>query len=73
MFPGVPASSDCCEETVKCLGVSGDGSCCTSDSPCARGHGDCDSDSDCDAGLVCGKDNCQDFTAEALSSYDCCI
>ena len=49
-----------------------DGSCCTSDSPCGVGEGDCDSDSDCAGDLTCGNDNC-DPTYGAESWLDCCV
>ena len=49
-----------------------DGSCCTSDSPCGLGEGDCDSDSDCAGDLTCGNDNC-DPTYGAESWLDCCV
>ena len=51
-------------------GVPYDKNCCTSESPCGEGEGDCDSDSHCKDGLKCGKDNCPsgNFSAKA----DCC-
>jgi len=48
-----------------------DSSCCTVNNPCWIGEGDCDKDSECMDGLVCGKDNCEagkGFDAKA----DCC-
>ena len=42
--------------------------CCTDMFPCTLGEGDCDHDSDCVTGLVCGSNNC-DF---GTSSHDCC-
>ena len=46
-----------------------DRSCCTVNSPCTVGEGDCDSDDQCIGGLKCGKDNCgHDFPPLA----DCC-
>ena len=44
--------------------------CCSVACPCIEGEGDCDSDSECVAGLYCGSDNCG---AGALSSFDCCV
>ena len=36
---------------------------------CNQGEGDCDSDSHCADGLICGTDNCgPDFPP----GYDCC-
>ena len=32
--------------------------CCTVDTPCELGEGDCDNDNHCMAGLSCGKNNC---------------
>ena len=44
-------------------------SCCSADNPCYVDEGDCDSDSDCMAGLSCGDNNCPEgFPAE----HDCC-
>ena len=31
------------------------------------------SDADCKPGLTCGTDNCLQFYAGAVASYDCCI
>lgn len=48
---------DCCtDEIMRCKGA--DDYCCTPWTPCDLGDGDCDRDSDCAEGLVCGKDNC---------------
>ena len=45
--------------------------CCTSESPCNLGQGDCDNDGECEGNLVCGNNNCGDnFLWE---SADCCI
>ena len=46
-----------------------DASCCTWNSPCGIGEGDCDTNDQCAGGLVCGVDNCG---PEFPSSYDCC-
>ena len=43
-------------------------SCCTDDSQCGLGEGDCDSDSHCAGDLTCGTDNC----AAGASYMDCC-
>ena len=62
-----------------CKNISCDGSqpninnmysCCTSSEPCAEGHGDCDSDLDCQGNLLCGFDNCVGFSR---SDADCCF
>ena len=51
----------------------GGDNCCTSATPCGQDEGDCDSDADCRAGLICGTDNCP--VKEGLewdSTDDCC-
>ena len=57
----------------KCLGRKGEDSCCTRENPCNEGEGDCDNDYHCAEGLVCGNNNCQNFTKDAKSDYDCCV
>ena len=47
--------------------------CCTTETPCGLEGGDCDGDTECQEGLKCGEDNCQDFHKGAWSSADCCI
>jgi len=32
--------------------------CCTPSTPCGIDDGDCDSDTDCKPGLICGSNNC---------------
>ena len=48
--------------------------CCTPDSPCFEGEGDCDSDDDCDGDLTCGENNCpHGFPARlGIHAPDCC-
>ena len=48
--------------------------CCTAESPCYAGEGDCDQDDQCAGELVCGKRNCPDtFKARAFGRRpDCC-
>jgi len=55
--------------------------CCTPDSPCGEGEGDCDGAGDggvndgdrgCKAGLVCGSNNCKKFGAYYHEKDDCC-
>ena len=36
-------------------GSNGDSNYCSASCPCAEGHGDCDSDSECQAGLICAQ------------------
>ena len=45
------------------------GSCCTSGQQCGQDEGDCDSDTDCLDGYVCGTDNCP---SPFPLIYDCC-
>ena len=47
--------------------------CCSLTHQCGEGGGDCDSDSDCGLGLVCGHDNCQEFHPSADAQADCCV
>ena len=55
---------------AKCTG--GD-SCCSEDHQCGVGEGDCDSDADCEEGLLCGTGNCPS-TRSAFwdADDDCC-
>ena len=45
--------------------------CCTKNSPCDIGQGDCDDDHDCKGNLICGKDNC-DTSKFKWGKADCC-
>lgn len=45
---------------------------CTSSDPCSEGQGDCDRDNECQAGLSCGKNNCQKFNSSVPFCADCC-
>jgi len=68
-------NADCCVATT-CKGIpSTDWDCCTECEPCERGEGDCDTDSDCACGLVCGTNNCRPgITGSSWSTIaDCCI
>merc|ERR1719495_2042871 len=47
--------------------------CCTAAEPCVEGEGDCDGDDECQAGLVCGDNNCKQFGAFFHHKDDCCI
>ena len=51
-------------------GCNGGNSCCTSSNQCGVGEGDCDNDSDCQSGLVCGENNCVGNVFD--SGDDCC-
>ena len=44
--------------------------CCSEEHPCHAGEGDCDFDSDCQAGLECGSANC--FGPGFETNDDCC-
>jgi len=55
------------------IGARDDLGYCTQSRKCSVGQGDCDSNSDCAPGLICGRDNCQKFNSKALSWTDCCI
>merc|ERR1719481_36439 len=64
-------TDDCCMMPV----CDGGNSCCKN-GICKAGEGDCDNDSDCNADLVCGKDNCKDFPGDRSSfepTDDCCM
>merc|ERR1712180_62232 len=74
-FPGDRSSfeptDDCCYMPV-CTG----GNSCCKNGICGAGEGDCDNDSDCNADLVCGKDNCKGFPGDRSSfepTDDCCM
>ena len=50
---------------------NGGNSCCTPENQCGVGQGDCDSNTDCNPSLVCGKDNCVGSGFDATD--DCCM
>ena len=50
---GFSAGTDVCEPADCHVGSPGGGAYCSPGCTCAAGLGDCDTDSDCDAGLVC--------------------
>lgn len=71
---GFDATDDCCYRP--CFG--GDSCCGSNGYQCGEGEGDCDYDSDCKPGLVCGKDNCKnpDIHPDGAgydATDDCCI
>ena len=58
----------------KCDASKNDWHCCTSSSPCGIDEGDCDKDSHCAGGLVCGSKNCKKIDpAWSSSAFDCCM
>ena len=46
---------------------------CSSSDKCSYGEGDCDNDSQCHSPLVCGVNNCRNFSSSAPDWQDCCI
>merc|ERR1711937_784973 len=75
-IPGAHYQADCCAKpavATNCDGSSSAWSCCSANSKCGHGEGDCDSDNECQSGLKCGKDNCRDFHSGAAAAADCCI
>ena len=62
----------------KTSGCKGGDSCCSASVPCGEWEGDCDSDAECQDGLVCGHNNCplkpQGYWAagEWDETDDCC-
>merc|ERR1711899_124398 len=80
--------ADCCynpadiDPATECLGGSKlTWSCCSSEKKCGENQGDCDTDDECEDGLVCGANACNDafnanFDAAGFfpaKSADCCI
>ena len=59
----------------KCDASKIDNQCCTADTPCGIGEGDCDSDDQCSGDLICGHDNCGTGFSYWTGSeeYDCCM
>lgn len=49
-----------------------DSHCCTAETPCEYGEGDCDKDTDCAGALICGKDNCPARPHGFDRTDDCC-
>ena len=45
--------------------------CCSESNKCSEFQGDCDKDSECEDGLVCGNMNCPTGTGWHIE-YDCC-
>merc|ERR1711962_1570721 len=75
-IPGANSQADCCVKpavATNCNGSTSAWSCCSANSKCGHGEGDCDSDNECQSGLKCGKDNCRDFHSGAAAAADCCI
>ena len=58
--------------TLRCNGENNN--CCTPNTPCDDGDGDCDTDADCKDGLMCGTNNCKIKTGlyDWDDADDCC-
>jgi len=79
IVPGTPLTPP---PGQRCRGRNYDGRrCCTPENPCGEGEGDCDGAGDggvndgnrgCQAGLVCGSNNCKKFGAYYHEKDDCC-
>ena len=63
---GFHSEFDCCYAPA-----IGDEAFCTSEIPCGEDEGDCDSHTECQAGLACGLDNCP-TSLGFDSEVDCC-
>ena len=49
--------------------------CCTAESPCEEGEGDCSDETghtDCAESLLCGNNNCKQFGQYYHEKDDCC-
>ena len=67
-------TADCCmKKGSSCYKGKTDWTCCSSSNQCGVGGGDCDTDSDCQSGLVCGSNNCRTFNSKASRTADCCM
>ena len=65
-----PSGYDCCY-TPQCHNSESPAwDCCRVDAKCGQGLGDCDSDEECENGLVCKADGCGSDWPEG---YDCCV
>jgi len=54
-------------------GSNADWEFCSSSNQCGIGGGDCDKNSDCENGLICGQDNCKTWHPQAHQAADCCM
>jgi len=65
--------ANCCTQgSYKCKSSNPICQECTSKTPCARGFGDCDKDSECEGNLTCGNGNCPWKTPWWDTADDCC-
>jgi hypothetical protein len=59
---------------MRCQGRNVDkGICCSRNTPCVEGAGDCEDDADCNGDLVCGQNNCKQFGYFFHEEDDCCV
>ena len=65
-FQGFEFEIDCCYQPT-----IGDEHFCTNGIPCGEDEGDCDSNTECQAGLTCGSNNCPDSLGFDIE-IDCC-
>jgi len=65
------AIADGCSGLKECTLSNGytTGDCCNSSNLCDVDEGDCDEDSDCESGLICGTNNC---ASPFPDTHDCC-
>ena len=75
----IESTMDCCYKPPvvdKCDPFKNENDeCCTKESPCGKGAGDCDDDGDCKEGLKCGTDNCRYMhggSKDIKRQFDCC-
>ena len=68
--PGYKSKDCCMVDDNRCTAESHSWDCCTVENTCAEGRGDCDSDDECDNGLVCGKNACGSGYRLGM---DCCV
>merc|ERR1712179_891623 len=65
--------ADCCvDPTTGGTGGPADGNFCTTNNKCREKQGDCDNDSECESGLICGDNNCRKWHPGASKNADCC-
>jgi len=69
---GANETADCCK-VAACDGSNTAWSCCSPTDKCGHGQGDCDTHDDCEDGMFCGKNNCNEFSSEATDGADCCF
>ena len=74
MKPSIKPSVEVENLLPRCQGRNVDvGICCSPETPCMLGEGDCENDSDCNGNLVCGNNNCKQFGSIFHEKDDCCV